>query len=136
MNTYVKFTIKGNPIPKARMTYKSKWTKSAKRTLEYQSYVGLCYQTFCKEYFENDIFLYAIFYRADKRKVDADNLYKSLADGLNKIAYKDDSQIVHNECLKLYDKENPRTEVELGVFTDSMLKEILERKAQHLSTSV
>ena len=41
---------------------------------------------------------------------DADNLGKAVLDGLNKIVYKDDAQVVELQIKKYYD-ENPRTEV-------------------------
>lgn len=43
-------------------------------------------------------------------KPDCDNLIKVVCDGLNGVAWRDDSQITSMSCLKLYDN-NPRTEV-------------------------
>lgn len=39
-------------------------------------------------------------------KPDLDNCIKSILDGLNKVAFKDDSQIVHIQCSKHY-SNNP-----------------------------
>lgn len=43
-------------------------------------------------------------------KPDADNLLKSVADALNRIAFDDDSSIAYVEVKKLYSEE-PRTEI-------------------------
>ena len=40
------------------------------------------------------------------RKPDIDNIAKSVLDGLNKVAYKDDNQITELICKKYYGKEN------------------------------
>ena len=45
-------------------------------------------------------------------KVDCDNLAKIIADSLNAVAYKDDTQIVDMYIHKWYD-EQPRVEVEI-----------------------
>lgn len=44
------------------------------------------------------------------KKPDMDNIVKAVADALNKVAYKDDSQIVECTVKKYYDKE-PRIEI-------------------------
>lgn len=41
------------------------------------------------------------------RRPDLDNLIKSVLDPLNKIFYKDDSQIVHLDAKKVYTTEEP-----------------------------
>ncbi|CZR99762.1 Endodeoxyribonuclease RusA [Clostridioides difficile] len=46
------------------------------------------------------------------KKPDLDNIIKSVADSLNGIAYKDDSQIVEVVSKKYY-SDRPRVEVEL-----------------------
>lgn len=43
-------------------------------------------------------------------KPDTDNITKIIMDGLNGVAYKDDSQ-VFSECCERYYSKNPRTEV-------------------------
>ena len=44
------------------------------------------------------------------KKPDIDNIVKSILDGLNKIAFKDDTQIIELHCYKYYGEE-PRVEV-------------------------
>lgn len=48
------------------------------------------------------------------KKPDLDNVLKCVADSLNKIAYRDDSQIVDCQCRKFY-SENPRVEVQIRI---------------------
>jgi len=44
------------------------------------------------------------------KKPDMDNVMKVVADSLNQVAYKDDTQIVDSQCRKFYSEE-PRVEV-------------------------
>lgn len=46
------------------------------------------------------------------KKPDMDNVVKVIADALNQIAYRDDTQIVDCQCRKFY-SENPRVEVRI-----------------------
>lgn len=47
-------------------------------------------------------------------KPDIDNCCKSILDGLNKVAFKDDNQIVELHCYKYYGEE-PKVEIEIEV---------------------
>jgi len=56
-----------------------------------------------------------LFY-GDKRKRDIDAPLKILLDAMSEIVYEDDSQVTKLTVQKFYDKENPRTEIEvLGI---------------------
>ncbi len=55
-----------------------------------------------------------VFYVIDKRRRDIDNLMKTVADALNKVVYKDDSLICVIHMQKRLDRDNPRTEIEIG----------------------
>jgi len=46
------------------------------------------------------------------KRPDADNILKSVADGLNKVAYHDDAQIVDTQIRKFY-SHDPRLEVSI-----------------------
>lgn len=46
------------------------------------------------------------------KKPDVDNIIKIIADSLNKLAYKDDAQIVVCSCQKMY-ADNPHVEVSI-----------------------
>lgn len=49
------------------------------------------------------------------KKPDIDNCLKSILDGLNKVAYADDTQIVSLKCNKYYSSE-PRVEVKIKMW--------------------
>ena len=46
------------------------------------------------------------------KKPDMDNVIKVIADSLNQIAYRDDTQIVDCQCRKFY-SEQPRVEIKI-----------------------
>jgi crossover junction endodeoxyribonuclease RusA len=52
-------------------------------------------------------------YFGDKRKRDWDNFHKLTMDALTGIVWEDDSQIREATVKLFYDKENPRTEIEI-----------------------
>lgn len=56
-------------------------------------------------------------YMPDARRRDADNALKSVLDGLNRAAWRDDSQVVVIECRKLIDRDKPRAAVRIEVLT-------------------
>lgn len=66
-------------------------------------------------------------------KIDLDNGIKSILDGLNKVAFEDDSQIVELKACKYY-SETPRAEVEiretlcLGVVGTTILAQAVVNK--------
>lgn len=62
--------------------------------------------------------VYINFYFGDKRKRDVDAYVKVLFDAMSNIVYTDDSLITFFTARKNYDKENPRTEVEVCVDND------------------
>lgn len=50
-------------------------------------------------------------YFPDARIRDVDNVLKAVLDGMNGVAYHDDSQVVLANVTKALDREHPRTEV-------------------------
>ena len=55
------------------------------------------------------------------KKPDIDNILKSIQDGLNGVAYDDDSQVVGVESYKLYTESQSRVEItlkEIGIITE------------------
>jgi len=51
-------------------------------------------------------------------KPDLDNLIKFISDCANGILYKDDSQISSISSIKIYSKDNPRTEITITKYKD------------------
>lgn len=127
----VSFTIDGEPVGKARprMNTRTGRAYTPDKTRIYEEYTKMLYKSKVKHYFEGYVRLtIKAFYgiaRSDSKKIkeqkvnntlrpskkpDIDNVIKLIADSLNEIAYKDDTQIVEIEAMKYY-SDNPRVEV-------------------------
>ena len=130
----VKFTILGEPKGKGRPRFNTRTGHAItpKDTVNYETLVHMEYLAQCQDFrFPDDMMLdmrikayYSIPKSASKKKKaamlagkirptkkpDMDNVVKIIADSLNQIAYRDDTQIVDCQCRKFY-TENPRVEV-------------------------
>jgi len=138
----IKFTVFGNPRGKGRPRVVSRngFAKAytPQDTASYENLVRVEYELQTERYrFDDNSFLgmridayYSIPKSVSKKrrammlngdirpvkKPDSDNVIKIIADSLNQISYKDDTQIVDCRCCKYYSDE-PRVEVtikELG----------------------
>lgn len=130
-------TIPGKPmgkqrprVTKAGITYTPKETVSYENLIKYcymQSYGDTTYVTPSNRPIKMRINAYfeipkstskkkAELMRAEierpTKKPDVDNIVKIICDALNKLAYRDDSQIISCEVNKYY-SDNPRVEVEI-----------------------
>lgn len=134
MVAQVSFTVLGEPRGKGRPQFstRSGMAFTPKRTVNYETLVHTEYVTQCKGFrFPDDAMLdmrILAYYsipksgsrkeRANKlenvvrptKKPDMDNVVKMVADALNQVAYKDDTQIVDCQVRKFY-SEKPRVEV-------------------------
>ena len=130
----VKFTILGEPKGKGRPRFNTRTGHAItpKDTVNYETLVHMEYLAQCQDFrFPDDIMLdmrIKAYYSNPKsaskkkkaamlagkirptKKPDMDNVVKIIADSLNQIAYRDDTQIVDCQCRKFY-SENPRVEV-------------------------
>jgi Holliday junction resolvase RusA-like endonuclease len=61
------------------------------------------------EKFTGNVGVGAIFFRADRRHQDVDNMLKHVCDAANKVAWQDDSQVTAMLAMAEYDRDNPRT---------------------------
>ena len=130
---YVRFTIPGEPAGKGRPRFrKGGFPYTPDSTVQYENLVKTEYWTQCGTVkFPDDAMLdmwilayYSIprsksnkqkdmMRRGEIRptkKPDADNVIKIVADSLNHVAYRDDTQIVDCQVHKFY-SDNPRVEV-------------------------
>ena len=135
--TVIEFTVMGQPKAKPRhRTTKKGFTYPNPKGVEYENLVKMCFvESIGKEFVPLDksiavncsiscYFLIPKSFSKKKReraaigflrpttKPDLDNIAKSFADSLNKIAFHDDSQIVRLLVEKFY-SERPRVEVSL-----------------------
>ena len=132
----VRFTILGEPKGKGRPRFcrNTGHAITPKDTVNYETLVHMEYVEQCQEVrFPDDAMLdmrIKAFYSIPKskskkvktlmldgtirptKKPDMDNVVKIIADALNQVAYRDDTQIVDCQCRKFY-SENPRVEVSI-----------------------
>ena len=133
----IKFIVFGKPQGKARPRFRKIGnyvsTYNPKQTTKYENLVKLsaieqCKDKLDKEYIGLVKMSIKAYFKPNKsiskkqynlligtehlKKPDGDNIAKIICDSLNKIAYKDDSQVAHLEVGKYYDKEE-RVEVEI-----------------------
>ncbi len=76
------FTVPGKPVPKARVTQKSKWTPRAKRSLAYQEYVGWCAKAAKLPQISGDVLLTVKICQGSRGAADLSNVIKAVEDGL------------------------------------------------------
>lgn len=136
--TTVCFTVPGRPQGKARArTYYNPKTKAMSsttpdKTVLYENFIATCYMEAAGEKrFPDDSYIKAriqAFYEIPKsaskvkksamldgellpsKKPDIDNIVKAVLDALNKVAYRDDTQVVELQVRKQY-SERPRLEI-------------------------
>ena len=76
------FTVPGRPVPKVRMTQKSKWSPRAKRCLEYQEKVAWHARAAKIPQLTGDVELTVKICRGSRGRGDLDNIVKTIQDGL------------------------------------------------------
>jgi len=76
------FTVPGKPVPKVRMTQKSKWSPRAKNCLAYQKHVAWHAKAAKVPTFTGDIELTVRICRGSRGRGDLDNFVKTIQDGL------------------------------------------------------
>ena len=130
----IRFTVLGEPKGKGRPRFNTRTGHAItpKDTVNYESLVRLEYAQQTDGFrFQDDAMLdmrilayYSIPHSKSKKvkaamlnneirptkKPDMDNVVKIIADSLNQVAYRDDTQIVDCQCRKFY-SEQPRVEV-------------------------
>ena len=130
----VRFTVLGEPKGKGRPRFVRATGRAItpKDTVNYETLVRMEYMAQCKnQRFEDGAMLdmrikayYTIPQSKSKKvkaqmlaneirptkKPDMDNVVKMIADALNQVVYKDDTQIVDCQCRKFY-SEQPRVEI-------------------------
>lgn len=129
----IRFSIPGQPKGKDRpRVRKDGWTYTPKETVQYENLVRMNYKQRLGDFkFEDSDMLdmrIKAYFQIPKSKTkrlkmlmegnilrpivkpDSDNIIKIIADSLNRVAYKDDTQVVDVQCRKFY-SNNPRVEV-------------------------
>jgi crossover junction endodeoxyribonuclease RusA len=109
------FVVPGPPIPKARPRMAlSGHVFTPKRTRDYERAVALCAcGAGLRTPLDGAVSVTLRLFLANRRRCDIDNLTKSVLDGLNGIAYADDSQVQILHVSRNIDAANPRAEIEI-----------------------
>lgn len=138
MNELVTFAVPGEAVAKGRPRFsRNGHTYTPEKTVNYENLVRVCYkEQVRRKPFERGIPLrmsVEVYMQIPKtaskkkqeamvgkkilptKKPDCSNLLKSIEDGLNGVAYADDSQVVMEKVVKYYG-EYPETIVRIGVF--------------------
>ena len=130
----MRFEVPGKPQGKGRTRSSNGKHYTPEETVMYENWIKICYQQQANKHLgEGPISLtLTIYYPIPKSatkgkrlamenniirptiKPDSDNVLKAVADSLNKIAYKDDSQIVSVKVEKYY-SDNPGLVITLEV---------------------
>ena len=116
----IQIKIAGEPVPAARPRFSGRHCYQPKRNREYRERV----QSAAKSEMvgasplDGELTCRIKIYRKYKRTArifgDVDNHLKAIFDGMNKIVFADDSQIVRCVVEKHTDKNAPRAEIEIS----------------------
>ena len=115
----IRITIPGRPVPKARprlgVRGRTAYIYTPENTRAYEQLVGMCARAATPAPLQGPVEMQAFVYLRRGRRGDLDNYLKCLCDGLNGIAWRDDSQVVRIEaeirrCKKADDQ---RVEIEI-----------------------
>jgi crossover junction endodeoxyribonuclease RusA len=97
----IQFIVPGRAVPAVRMTQRSLHVnKQAKRYLAYKDEVKWRAELATSQKLKGDIQVEIQVYLRGKRRMDIDNIAKSLLDGCNSICYDDDSQVTYLQIQK------------------------------------
>ena len=113
----LEFFVEGNPVPKQSYRHSKHGGYQPKRVKDWQELVGW---TACHRGtpLQGNLQVDMQFYLGHKRRVDLDNLSKSVLDGMNGIVYEDDRQVVKLYLEKYYDKDRPGVMVTVKELVD------------------
>lgn len=122
--THVEFVVPGTPVSKARprvvlrrgrvRTFTPATTRSYERT------VALLAQAAGARPTKSPVRVHLRIYLPNARRVDIDNLAKAILDGLNGVAFADDSQVCDLRVEKDIDRAHPRAWVRIEEFERSV----------------
>ena len=122
----IEFTVMGRPQPKERPRVTSRGTFTPTKTRKFEEKVGVdawkAVMTLLPDRFlawpmDAEYALSCHFFAKGKRKMDVDNMLKSVGDGLEGVLFKNDNQIVevHGYRTMGCAESEERTEVVLEV---------------------
>lgn len=121
--TALSFTVPGQPIPKGRPRVFRGRAITPPRTHVYERSVQLCALAELGRLkrarrvwpLDAEYVVACAFYMQDARRVDVDNLLKSVLDAGNGVLWSDDSRVCGATVARKIDRERPRLEVVVDV---------------------
>lgn len=108
-----KIIVPGRPVPKGRPRF-NRYTGAVytpQKTIEYENRVFFTAKQVIKEPLKGSVSVEIKVYTTAK-SMDIDNVAKSILDGLNGIAYKDDKQ-VKKLVVEMFESKNEGVEIEI-----------------------
>lgn len=109
----MRFLLLGNPLPKQRPRSSKGRFYSPSTPEEQRIAAHLEAQMDYKAPSSEDVSITVRFYRANKRRVDLDNLLKLVLDAANGVIWEDDFSVKQIQARMSIDKNHPRTEMEV-----------------------
>jgi Holliday junction resolvase RusA-like endonuclease len=103
----IAFFVSGNPVPKQSFRKTKTGGYIDPRVTAWEEAIGYKAKEIYKTPIRGNVSVTMHFLLATKRVVDLDNLSKAVLDGLKKIAFEDDSQVVDLHLYKTLDKDDP-----------------------------
>lgn len=116
----VTITLPGVPTVKARPRFSGRGTYAADRDAERDTAYRL--KQVVRQPHTGNVALACIFYRPDRRRVDADNMLKHVCDAANGVLWLDDSQCTATAAVVELDAANPRTVVAVARHTSTLTR--------------
>lgn len=119
VHVIARFTVEGEPVSKSRARFTKRGSKTRtytpEKTLQAEQKVAWAFRQAVTGYQPDPDATYGVmglFFAGTRQRRDVDNMLKLILDGLNKIAWVDDDQVVEVSGRKsLGDPEHARTEV-------------------------
>jgi Holliday junction resolvase RusA-like endonuclease len=110
----IEFVVPGTPIPLQRARIRGGqggYLPRDSRSRDYRDRIQKAWMAAGRPVLEGPITFGARFYRADRRRLDLDNLLKAVLDALTGCVWADDSQVLRFSEVSLRRDPEERTEV-------------------------
>ena len=115
MSRPIKFTFPGDPVPAPRPRFGQGRTYMPAGYTDYKEGLAWAFKAEMKRRkpMRGPIVLVLEFHRKNRRRVDLDNLAKTVMDAGNGVVWEDDSQVFDKHTRKVLGCADPRVEVTL-----------------------
>jgi Holliday junction resolvase RusA-like endonuclease len=125
-----RFVVEGAPVPKARARVVKGHAFTPERTRRFERAVGVLAKAAGVPLLSCAVGVSIAAYVPDLRRRDGDNLQKAIWDGLNGVAWEDDSQVVEWRGFKVLSRDNPRVDVRIWIVDGSPFGVTIEAREE------